>query len=284
MSTPPDSPWDCRKETNALADLGFVPVERQHCGVQAERRYKVSANCRQAMPWTALFLALSTASPAWADAIFNVNINTASLAGTTGKLTFDYLVNNSPSGHHVEIMNFLTNSSTFDLPESAGGLVEGNVFLPPFTTVGAPLTGVVGFSEIGGGFFFNELILNLKFGTSISFQLHIPEYAVGVVPDQFSLFLLNSGYAPLFPTNDPTGANALFAVDITGPTTVAATAFAPAILSGSDLNIVTPGTTVPVPDQGGVPLLVIALGGLIAFQVGARRKSQVNGRAGIRSC
>ena len=231
----------------------------------------MSAKRRQAMPLAALFLALSAASPAWADSIFNVNIDTTSLAGTNGKLAVDYIVNNPPSGHHVEILDFLTNSFTAGLPESAGGLVEGNVFLPPFTTVGAALTGVVGNSHIGGGFFFNELILNLKFGTSISFDLHVPEYAVGAVPDQVALFLLDSAYLPLFPTTDPTGANALFVVDITGASTVAATAFAPATLNGSNLNIVTPGGPVQVPDQGSVSLLAIALSGLLAFGCGCRR-------------
>ena len=233
----------------------------------------MNAKCRQAMPWAAFCLALNVASPAWADAIYDVSIITTSLAGTTGKLTFDYLVNNPPSGHHVEIVNFMTNSSVAGLPETAGGLVEGDMFLPPFTTIGAPLSGEVGFGEIGGGFFFNELILNLTFGTSISFQLHVPEYAVGVVPDQFSLFLLDSGYLPLFPTTDPTGANALFVVDITGPTTVSATAFGPANLSGSNLSIVTPGgPSADVPEPGSVSLLAIGLGGLIARKVRARRR------------
>ena len=189
-----------------------------------------------------------------------VTFNTSSIAGTKGKLALDYVVSDPPSGQHVHVVNFLTNSTVAGSPESEGGLVEGNFFLPPFTTIGAALAGVVGSGEIGGSFFFNELILNLIFGTSVTFELHIQDVksnAAGL-PDQFSLFLLNTGNTPLFPTDDPTGANALFIYDITGIAGGVQTAFGPATLRGNALNVVTPGS-VAVPSPSSFSLVALAL-------------------------
>ena len=229
--------------------------------------------CRTKAAVAAMLLSLVVASPSSADAIFNVSINTSAIAGTQGKVAFDYLVNDPPSGHHLEILNIVTNSKTAALPETEGGLVEGNVILPPYTTPGAPLSGFPGFAEIGGGSFFNELILNLTFGTSLAFEVHVPEYLISGIPDQFSLFLLNSAYLPMFPTSDPTGANALFVVDILGPDSVSALAFGPATLNGNAVNIVVPGGSVPEPS-----ILLLIGAGMAGASVRSRsRRSKASG-------
>ena len=232
----------------------------------AEGRCMMCAKYEQKLMWAAMCLILSTASAASATSI-DVTIITSSLMGREGKLVFDYTVNGPPSGQHVEVHDLVTDSVTAGLPETQGGLVEGTVFLPPFTTPGASLAGTAGFAEIGGGSFFNELSLNLRFGSSITFQLHIPEVTSnpGGIPDQFSLFMLNPANEPLFGTSDPTGAESLFVVDILmGVPGGASTAFSPATLTGSSLRIVTPGEPLPpVPEPAtiwltGAGLLLIA--------------------------
>jgi hypothetical protein len=201
-------------------------------------------------------------------AMFDVTVNTSSIAGTTGKLVVDYTVNQPPSGRHVEVHDFVTNSIVAALPETEGGLVEGNVFLPPFTTIGASLNSAVGFAEIGGGQFFNELMMNLTFGTTISFELHVPEYAPLTFPDQVALFLLRQNGLPLFPTSDPTGADALFIVDISGTLGVTPTAFSPTTLTGTNVNIVTPGGETPtIPEPTTITLVMMGLGAGLGRQM-----------------
>jgi len=206
-------------------------------------------------------------SPVRADPI-KVTINTSSLNGTSGKVGFDYTVNAPPAGQHVEILNFATDATSNGLPETQGGLVEGTLILPPFTT-GA-------FTEIGSGAFFNELLVNLTFAKTITFGLEVPEYAPTGVPDQFSLFLLGLDGLPLFSTADPTGADALFAVDITGAPGGSRSAFAPATLTGDLLEIVTPGSESPVPEPATLSLVAIGCAGWIARHVRDRRKRSYN--------
>src|SRR5262249_18271132 len=101
-------------------------------------------------------------APASASTIFNVNINTAGVVGLPGSLVFDLTIEAPPSPNHAEIVSFTAPGSTAGLPTTQGGLVEGDLVLPPFNT-GA-------FTEIEGGSFFNELSVNFtSFGPSISF-------------------------------------------------------------------------------------------------------------------
>ncbi len=65
---------------------------------------------------------------------------------------------------------------------------------------------------------FNEFLQPITLGNSFQFQLETTnEFAAGaIVPDSFSFFILDSSGFPLFATTDPTGADALFALDLTG--------------------------------------------------------------------
>jgi hypothetical protein len=209
--------------------------------------------------WTT---ALST--PAFATSI-TVTINTSAVAGTSGGLAFDLLVPSPPSSNFIEILNFTAPGSVATLPSTSGGLVEGDLILPPFN-VGA-------MSEIEGGSFFNELVINfVKFGSSISFTLFTSNNNPigGNPPDEFSLFLLDSAGLPLFPTSDPLGADALFTFDITASGTLKV--FNPATVAGSSINVVVPGGVTAVPEPTTIGL--IATGAAVAaFRRRLRRRT-----------
>jgi hypothetical protein len=171
-----------------------------------------------------MFLVLCTASTAFPATSYDVTIDTSGVRGTAGKLAFDFTSNNIGT-NHVDILNFSTDG-TLGLPETEGGLVEGDIILganPAHHT------------RIHDGFFFNELIVNFtSFGRTITFTVQLTETAspAGQLPDEFALFLLDTSYRPLFATSDPSGADALFSICVTGA-------------AGGDLGIFGPTTFQP---------------------------------------
>lgn len=186
---------------------------------------------------------LASSKSGSAETKFNVSINTAAVSGTGGQLVFDFTTNNPHRpGNHVQVLNFAA-GGTQGLPQTQGGLVTGALILglnpAPFTIIDTD-------------FFFNELTVSfVSFGNSISFQLQLPELPPpgGAIPDQFALFLLDSTGKALFPTSDPLGPNALFAVDITGSLGGALSVFSPAVFTPpNNLQITVPSsdTTPPV--------------------------------------
>lgn len=65
--------------------------------------------------------------------------------------------------------------------------------------------------------FFNEVLRDMTFGTQLSFTLQLTENHAAPGLDEFSFFLLDpTTLVPLGATTDPTGADAVFAVDATG--------------------------------------------------------------------
>jgi hypothetical protein len=109
------------------------------------------------------------------------------------------------------------------------GAVNNTVTLGDFATDGAlglatvtggvagSLPGAVVLDDTG---FFSELLQGIDLGTRISFTLDYTESFAGGFPDQFAFFLLDNDaitpFLPLFGTTDPTGAGALFAIDLDG--------------------------------------------------------------------
>ena len=129
---------------------------------------------------------------------FNVFIDTSPLSGTDGNLAFDLIDSNS-AANVLTIMDFSTDGAL-------GAAFE----------FGGPISGALpGTVEIQDGDFFNELLHEITFGTTISFSFELTDsFTPGGLPDSFSFFLLDADPffpLPLFPTSDPTGADALFA-------------------------------------------------------------------------
>jgi hypothetical protein len=195
-----------------------------------------------------VLIAGAWASSAAADTALDVTINTGTVSGGSGSLVFDFVTNN-PGGNFntVKILTFATNG-TLGLPQTQGGLVSGDLIL------GA---NPAAFTTIESSFAFNELLLPYsQFGTSTTFSLDISGFAPNLgIPDEFSLFLLDTKGNPLFPTSDPLGADSLLTVDVTGAAGGAVNVFSPASLSGQNVQINVPGpSTVPEPSS----LLLIA--------------------------
>jgi hypothetical protein len=204
-----------------------------------------------------------TAPYAMAD-MLGVSIDTSGMAGKNVKAVFDMTVN-TPYLNYLYILNFFAPGSTMGLPETSGGLVDGDLILrqnpAPFTV-------------IEGSTFFNELIVNLTpVSNQITFDLSYSNNgpSAGAAPDQISFFLLDGQYQPLFPTADPLGTDALFAVDLTGSSSV--DVYSPATLtSPGNIQITVPGsTTVPEPK---IFLLTLPAAILIALRRYTSRRSQ----------
>jgi hypothetical protein len=82
--------------------------------------------------------------------------------------------------------------------------------------------------------------------TSLAFRLTLSQQFAGGSPDEFAFFFYNPAETlPIVTTNDPTGANALFVVDITGAPSGSLRVFGPTT-SGVSYSI-TPATAVPDP-------------------------------------
>lgn len=191
-------------------------------------------------------LGLSLTSPAFSATTYDVSIDTFAVEGSTGQLAFDFTSNNG-GANKVDILNFSTDG-TLGLPETQGGLVEGDLILGLNP---AP------FSRINDQFFFNELVLHfVSFGKSITFTLQLTENSPGSgqLPDEFALFLLNASGRPVFTTSDPLGPNALFAITIPGVPGGTLEVFRPTTFQPpSTLQIIVPPINQPPDCRRAVP-------------------------------
>lgn len=161
-----------------------------------------------------ILLALCTAIPAVdAQIIYNVNVNTAGLNGTPGGLAFDFITGDAATPNNtVLVTGFATNGALTGSTNTNVGNATGN--LP------GPLT----LRDSG----FTESFRGETFGSTLSFTLSpTNSFAAPGAPDEFSFFLTNSANTDtLVTTSDPTGANALFVLDLRGGATPALTVFA----------------------------------------------------------
>ncbi|MFO1432464.1 MAG: putative Ig domain-containing protein [Candidatus Competibacteraceae bacterium] len=173
--------------------------------------------------------------------VFTVSIDTQPFTGTDAYLTFD-LVDNDPVANSVSILDFTHDGQ-----------------LGAILTQGGPVTGSLpGSTTLEDTDYFNEILQFINLGTYINFTLALTEYTSGLMfPNQFSFFILDSlASAALFPTSDPTGANALFVIDINGNQPGSLQVFSsPDVLWDVKQQIPLPGS-----------LLLLVLGGLILYR------------------
>ena len=108
------------------------------------------------------------------------------------------------SGNSARVSSFVSNSSLGTA--SISGDVVGSLQAGPLT--------------LGGGLqLFSEWLQGISaFGTSMSFDLTLGDINAVGRPDQLAFFLLDKDQLP-FDTSDPTGAGALFYLDLRGPET-----------------------------------------------------------------
>jgi hypothetical protein len=198
-------------------------------------------------------LAAFVAIPAYASPVL-VTVNTAALSGTAANIAFDLIAGPTPGNtvtNTVTLSSFATDGTLAASSPPSSGTVSGAFQTPPGTVTLDDTTT-----------FFNEYVQGVTLGTKFSFVFDTTGNAPtdSATPDGFSLFLLDSTLTP-FPTSDPTGANALFLLDI-GLSTL------PNHIYGSDsLTVTAQPVSNGAPEPGSLALLVA---GVVALS--ARRR------------
>ena len=183
---------------------------------------------------------LCPASPA--DA-FNVSVTTTPIQGMSGFVVFDFIGGSPVFNNNATISGFTSDATLGSATTS--GAVSG-------TLTPGPLV-------LSDTAFLSEWNQSATFGTAMSFQLRLDtNFVSGGIPDEFSFFLEDSTGTP-FPTSDPTGANALFVVDITG------SPLSPEVFTSSSASAsVTSVSTVPEPSALCLMLYAIGFAGTLA--------------------
>lgn len=181
---------------------------------------------------------------------FKSTFNTSTYSGTNARLAFDFIGGDGNIHNSVIVSNFFTDGS-LGSPTNMGDVTG---ILPATSTLQSTS-------------FFNEILQPIALGNAIGFDLNISEFidAGATLPDALSVFLLDGNNQPLFNTTDPTGANALFVVNIDGSTP-----------GGLNVYTATPDTSSPmvwsvstIPEPS---VLQLSVAGLIGFGVSRFRK------------
>lgn len=178
-----------------------------------------------------LLLASAVAALALPAASFQVIIDTTPLAGTPGYFAFD-LLGGTPLQNNVATISSFSSTGILG-SSSTSGDVTGELTAPPLVLTASS--------------FFNEYLQEVTFGAGITrFNLNLTgSYATGSAPDSFSFFLLDETFLPV-ETTDPTGAGALFAIDITGASP-APSVFTSAFATVTVRTLTPPPSGVPEP-------------------------------------
>lgn len=170
------------------------------------------------------------AQPVEAATLIDVTVNTAQCAGGGAELVFGF-VSGGASSNTAQVINLATDGQR-GARRWRGGPVVGSLVGgggPPYeATIQA-----LGFD--------NHLIVPMtNLGTNISFSVELTEMGPsgGGIPDQFAFYVLNADGSTVIPTVDPTGADAVFAVGVTGAAGGALEVFVPATLaSGNQISL-----------------------------------------------
>jgi hypothetical protein len=181
---------------------------------------------------------LLTPASLFADSMYSVAVNTSPISGTSAQLAFDF-IDGGPPSNTIRVSNFSTDG-TLGSNSPTGGVT-------------GTLPGTVTLTDSS---FFNEYLTNITLGTSFSFLLDATTNGPTVLPDAFSLFLLDpvTGF-PLFTTTDPTFSNSLLTLNIDGSPQGALTVY-----SAPGGEVVTTATPVSaVPEPGTLMLMGIAV-------------------------
>jgi hypothetical protein len=177
------------------------------------------------------------------DLIVDVSIDTTPLAGTQGYIAFDLLRGDPLQDNTATVSDFVSTGTLGDIGPS--GDVTGSLTPGPLVLTADQ--------------FFNEWLEEITYGAGVTtFQLDLTTVCSGGVatPDEFEFFLFDENGNPL-PTSDPTGGDAVFAIEITGASTSAqvfSSADAPPDFTAS----VTPETGA-VPEPAEWPMTALAM-------------------------
>jgi hypothetical protein len=205
-------------------------------------------------------LVIGIQSTARADSIYDVSMDTASLAGYGSTLAFDFIAGGGTQSNSVTISNFSTD----------GTLVSGGV------NSGFVSGSLPGTATLTNATFFNELQQGITLGSTISFQVDLTANAPtgGSLPDTFSLFLLDSQAAKsLTNTNEPTGSDSLMTVQVDGSSTGILGVFS-GFLPDVPVTVSAAGGSTAAPEidaSTALSALTLLLGGLAVLRGGLIR-------------
>jgi len=193
-----------------------------------------------------------------------VRLNTSAWTGNAARLSFQLTSNNkalTPDyAGSVTIYDFEHNGRTAS-PSTLGGALTGDLILqlnPSFlSTISAtsPDSNYFGHSSLGVNFD--------SLGTGVVFNVDLAAFSLGEpsLREEFAFYILKrDGSDTLFPTGDPLGANALFALQALDPYGTQLSVFSPAILVPPD-SVVLDISTVSAPHAPRRDRLLLGLAG-----------------------
>lgn len=154
---------------------------------------------------------IAAASLASAAEIVTVQMDTTSWKGTSAQLALDFVGEGSPT-NLIEITSFQTDGVLGNQTPTGDefGMLPGTVTM-----------------RTSPSSFFNEDLADITLGSYVYFQFgaRVNVGPRGAFPDEFSFFILDSQGNPLVTTADPTGANAIAMIDLTGDSSPFATSY-----------------------------------------------------------
>jgi hypothetical protein len=195
-------------------------------------------------------------SPLYASLTYNVSIDTTPLNGLGGYIAID-LDGGIPLQDNVATITDFSSDAILGAVTPSGDVTG--------TLTPGPLMLTADQS-------FNEWLQASTFGDFITFVLNVTTaYTSSTTPDTFSFFLLDSTQTP-FPTSDPSGADQIFEIDLTGGTT-APQVFTSTASTPQFTATVTPVITTATPEASPAPLVALGLGLILALRFVPVRKS-----------
>lgn len=150
----------------------------------------------------ALWLVAAVVAVPAPAARYDLEVDTAPLAGVSGVVAFDLIDGDGVINHRVTLSHF------------AGDAIPGPLAASG-DAIGTPIPGP---AVLGDGAFLSEFLQSLTFGSRLTWRLELTGTAAGSsIPDVFSVFLLDASLGPLFSTTEPLGGDALLSIELTGP-------------------------------------------------------------------
>jgi hypothetical protein len=175
-----------------------------------------------------------------AASTFDVTVNTSPINGQKGFVVFDFVGGSDVEKNTAIVQGFTSNS------------VLGAA-TPSGSVTGTLVPGPLSFTDAD---FLNEWFQTVTFGSTMSFKLSVTDnFTPGAIPDSFSFYLLNNNEVP-FTTTDPTGADALFALDINSGNPalqVYTSSFASVIVPTATPTVTATPTRTPTPTKTPTP-------------------------------
>jgi hypothetical protein len=194
----------------------------------------------------------------YANLSYQVSVDTSPLSGVSGYMDFN-IFGGIPFQDNVATISSFTSDSTL-----GGTFTQGDV---AGTLTPGPLT-------LTADAFDSEWLQTVTFGNTTTFVLNVTtNFTTGSTPDSFAFYLLDSTQTP-YATSDPSGADSIFVIDLTGAST------APQVFVSTAPNLqftatVTPITSTSTPEVSPGSSVALGLAVMLGFIFLARRSRSV---------